>query len=53
MALEGVARARLPLLVSAQLLLGFLSTGAKGAMWRTDVAAAGPAHAPSEAFGQL
>lgn len=44
--------ARLPLLVSGQLAVGFPALGAKAATWKTDVAAAGPDCAPSEAFGQ-
>lgn len=52
-ALEALARAGLPLPASTQLVMGPPSPKAKSAMWRTDVAAAGPDCAPSEAFGQL
>lgn len=50
--LGGLARVQIPLLVSAQLVTGLPGAGAKATTWRTDLAAASPDYAPSEAFGQ-
>lgn len=48
-----LARAQISLLVSAQLVTGLPSAGAKATTWRTDLVAAGLDCVPSEAFGQL